>query len=353
MQIFYDSIEKIEGYLKQGRYLLVCGKSFDTLYIKKYIEGFDVIRFSGFSPNPKYEEAVAGVKEYINNNCVGIIAVGGGSAIDVAKCIKLFKNMDNTVQYLSQLPMDIIDIPFIAIPTTAGTGSESTKHAVIYYKGVKQSLSYSQSIPEYVVLLPELLRGLPEYQKKSTLLDALCQAIESWWSVNSNEESINYAKSTIDVILSNYKQYLNGDDESAKVILEAANNSGKAINITSTTAPHAMSYKITSLYGIPHGIAVALCLPEVWEYMIDHLEKCRDERGERYLQKVFDEIPIKLPEFRQLLEELDISYPKSKTKKDDVIELADSVNVERLKNNPVELEGETLIDIYNSIIKEV
>ena len=353
MQIFYYNIEEIGEYLGKGRYLLVCGNSFDNMYIKKYIEKFDIIRFSKFSSNPRYEDVVAGVQKYIKNACSGIIAVGGGSAIDVAKCIKIFKDMDEKVNYLEQVPLENINVPFIAIPTTAGTGSESTKHAVIYYKGVKQSLSYKQAVPEYVVLLPKLLENLPVYQKKSTLLDAFCQAIESWWSVNSTTESIVYAKRAIVSILNNYEKYLMGDEYSAKLILEAANNSGKAINITATTAPHAMSYKITSLYGIPHGIAVALCLPEIWEYMLMHLENCTDKRGEKYLQKVFTEIPINPIEFRRILKKMNICYPISEDKTSDLIKLTDSVNAERLKNNPVELTSETLFEIYNNIIKEV
>lgn len=352
MQIFYDNIEQIGKYLKKRKYLLVCGKSFDSLCIKEYINKFDIVRFSDFSPNPKYEDVVKGVKEYIDRGCSGIIAIGGGSAIDVAKCIKLFKNMNHNLNYLTQQPGDIIDIPFIAIPTTAGTGSESTKHAVIYYKGEKQSLSYSQSMPNYVVLIPELLRNLSLYQKKSTLLDALCQAIESWWSINSTNESIKYAKLAVMSILENYKKYLEGDINGERIILEAANNSGKAINITATTTPHAMSYKITSLYGIPHGMAVAICFPEVWEHMIDNIERCRDKRGKKHLQSIFNEIPINPSDFRSILREFDINYPITKTKNADVRELTASVNAERLKNNPVELDDEVLFRIYNNILIE-
>ena len=80
----------------------------------------------------------------------------------------------------------------------------------------------------------------------------------------------------------------NGDDEAAKQIMLAANYGGRAINITATTAAHAMSYKITSLYKLPHGHAVAVCLPEIWEYMIGHLDKCIDARGAEYLSGIFN-----------------------------------------------------------------
>lgn len=350
MQVFYDNIGDIGSNLREGRYLLVCGKSFDKLPIKEFIIKFDIVRFSEFSPNPKYEEVVKGVEKFVSGTCDGIIAVGGGSAIDVAKCIKLFSGMNEKKNYLEQIPSNSVDIPFIAIPTTAGTGSESTKHAVIYYEGLKQSISYNEAIPDIVVLIPELLKDLPIYQKKSTLLDALCQGLESWWSINSTPESIEYAKAAVYSILDNYKNYLNGDEDSARKILVASNESGKAINLTVTTAPHAMSYKLTSLYGIPHGIAVAVCLPGVWEYMVDNLDKCKDKRGKEYLKKIFDEIPMSADKFRAILSELDISNPISKNKENDIAELVASINQERLKNSPVDLDGEAIFRIYSDII---
>ena len=350
MQVFYDNIGDIESNLGGGRYLLVCGNSFDKLPIKEFITKFDIIRFSEFSPNPKYDEVVKGVEKFVSGACDGIIAVGGGSAIDVAKCIKLFSGMNEKKNYLEQIPSNSVDIPFIAIPTTAGTGSESTKHAVIYYEGLKQSISYNEAIPDIVVLIPELLKDLPIYQKKSTLLDALCQGLESWWSINSTPESIEYAKAAVYSILDNYKNYLNGDEDSARKILVASNESGKAINLTATTAPHAMSYKLTSLYGIPHGIAVAVCIPGVWEYMVDNLDKCKDKRGKEYLKKIFDEIPMSADKFRAILSELDISNPISKNKENDIAELVASINQERLKNSPVDLDGEAIFRIYSDII---
>ena len=328
MQVFYDNIGDIGSNLREGRYLLVCGKSFDKLPIKEFIIKFDIVRFSEFSPNPKYEEV----------------------AIDVAKCIKLFSGMSEKKNYLEQIPSNSVDIPFIAIPTTAGTGSESTKHAVIYYEGLKQSISYNEAIPDIVVLIPELLKDLPIYQKKSTLLDAFCQGLESWWSINSTPESIEYAKDAVYSIIDNYKNYLNGDEDSARKILVASKNSGKAINITATTAPHAMSYKLTSLYGIPHGIAVALCLPGVWEYMVDNFDRCKDKRGKEYLKKIFDEIPMNADKFRAILNELGISKPISKNKENDIVELVASINQERLKNSPVDLDSEAIFRIYSDII---
>ena len=113
------------------------------------------------------------------------------------------------------------------------------------------------------------LKTLPIYQKKSTMMDALCHSIESYWSVNSTEESNKYSKQAIQTILENKDAYLANKDLGNANMLKAAYLAGKAINITQTTAGHAMSYKLTSLYGIAHGHAVAICISKLWEYMLE------------------------------------------------------------------------------------
>ena len=110
--------------------------------------------------------------------------------MDVAKCIKLAvlskEGNDAIIPPLvnTQVEIDGTKIPFIAIPTTAGTGSESTHNAVMYYQGAKQTVTNDGILPDYALLEPSVLKSLPLYQKKCTMMDALCQGIESWWSVN-------------------------------------------------------------------------------------------------------------------------------------------------------------------------
>ena len=290
MQKIIDNYKKLNKVIDISNkdILLVCSNSLSNSFICRYLNecSSNIHTFSNFNPNPKYEEVLEGIEILKKYNCEIIIAIGGGSAIDVAKTIKAFSNLDSKKNYLEQKIMDN-NITLVAIPTTAGTGSESTHFAVIYYKNKKYSVADNSLLPNYVLLEPKFLETLPLYQKKSTMLDALCQGIESYWSVNSNDESKEYAKKAIKLILENYKKYINGDKSVYKKILKAANYSGKAINISKTTAPHAMSYKITSLYHISHGHAVAVCLPHVWEYMINNLELTIDNRGKDYLEDIF------------------------------------------------------------------
>ena len=214
-------------------------------------------------------------------------------------------------------------------------------------------MTHESIIPNYVVLDSSVLKTLPLYQKKCTMLDALCQGIESWWSVNSTDESKEYAKQAVGMIVKNMDAYLAGSDKSAEQIMLAANLSGRAINITQTTAPHAMSYKLTSMYKLPHGHAVAVCLPEVWEYMLANTDKCVDGRGKEYLKTTFDEIAkiITPVIFREVLQKLEMKYPISKEKENDLNILTNSVNLVRLKNNPVKLENGVIRSLYERILK--
>ncbi len=349
-QTFFNNIDELIGFIKRKNIFLVCGSSYDKLDFSEKLQDLEITRFSDFSPNPLYEDVCNGVDIFKENNCEIILAIGGGSAMDVAKCIKLFSKMKPNVNYLQQEYKDT-EVPLIAIPTTAGTGSESTKHAVIYYEGAKQSVSHESIVPDYVCLAPSVLKNLPLYQKKCTMLDALCQAIESWWSKNATEESIEYSKKAIKLIEENYKAYLKSfSSENAQKMLLASNYAGRAINITATTAPHAMSYKLTSLYKIPHGHAVAICLPQVWKHMISCINNSNSDEY-KTLKQTFCDFPITLQRYEELILELGITCPVSENLEKDIEILTGSVNPERLKNNPIELDFNTLKSLYERIVK--
>ncbi len=372
MQKIINGIAQLPAILKEvgcEKLFLVVDSSYPFLNIKDAIEALPVrerVMFSDFTPNPLYEQVCNGIELLKTSNCDTILAVGGGSAIDVAKCIKLAvlaKEGNAAIippLVSTRVVCDGAKLPFIAIPTTAGTGSESTHNAVMYYEGAKQTVTNDGVLPDYAVLEPSVLKTLPLYQKKCTMMDALCQGIESWWSVNSTEESYGYSRKTVELIMANWRKYIfDNDDEAAAQIMLAANFGGRAINITETTAPHAMSYKITSIYQLPHGHAVAVCLPEVWQYMIENMEKCIDKRGMAYLNHIFEEIANTLGYqiiddsivfMRVLLKELGLNNPQSEKYEEDVITLSQSVNQIRLKNNPVILEMSAIKKIYGDVV---
>lgn len=361
MQVIYRGISHLEETLKDsGKVLLVIDSSFPFLNIKDAVERISVpfVKFSDFTPNPLYEDVCKGVELFNVEHCDTILAVGGGSSMDVAKCIKLYCRMQKDKLYLDQEYRDT-GIKLIVIPTTAGTGSESTRYAVIYYDGKKQSVTHDSIIPNVAILEPKVLKTLPLYQKKCTMLDALCQGIESWWSVNSTDESKQLSKKAVETIMRWWHEYIfENTNESAWHIMQAANWAGQAICITQTTAPHAFSYKITSLYGLPHGHAVAVCLPEIWEYMLGHMDKCIDARGSEYLNSIFSAIAISMgvlspaegiATFRQILDEMNINKTVC-NRTSDLSLLVTSVNPIRLQNNPVGLTVNDICVIYEKLI---
>ena len=372
-QKIISGIAQLPAILKEvgcEKLFLVVDSSYPFLNIKDAIEALPVkerVMFSDFTPNPLYEQVCNGIELLKTSNCDTIIAVGGGSAIDVAKCIKLAvlakEGNASLIPPLvsTRVECDGLKLPFIAIPTTAGTGSESTHNAVMYYEGAKQTVTNDGVLPDYAVLEPSVLRTLPLYQKKCTMMDALCQGIESWWSVNSTEESYEYSHKTIELIMANWRKYIfKNDDEAAKQIMLAANYGGRAINITQTTAAHAFSYKITSLYKLPHGHAVAVGLPEIWEYMLDNMDKCKDARGFEYLTDIFGRIALSMdcnsPKqaisvFREMMKDMELANPTSDNREKDLKVLSTSVNPVRLKNNPVELDNKSIKHLYEIIVK--
>lgn len=353
---YFDFIQMIRRYGK--KVFVVSGKFCQKLpIVKRITNALDtVVFFSDFSPNPTYESVENGVELFRRCTCDSILAIGGGSAMDVAKCIKLFATMSPDSNYLKQ-PFIANDIFLAAVPTTAGTGSEATRFAVIYYKGEKQSVTHESLIPQGTLLDADLLTGLPEYQKKATMLDALCHATESFWSLHSTNESKKYAKEAIQLIFANKTAYLRNDPIGNKNMLWAAHLAGKAINISQTTAAHAMCYKLTSLYGLAHGHAAAIVLPKLWRYMLEHEEQCVDSRGASYLSDIFDEIAAAMEcdtvakaieQWEKLLKELSLSKPKAR--KEDRELLVSSVNVTRLKNNPVSLNPDDIDKIYGELL---
>ena len=357
-----EDYSELDRFLKKEnakKIFLVCDGSYKFLQIGKYfdrLKDIEIIKFSDFKPNPEYASLIKAVELYRQENCDMIIAVGGGSAMDLAKCVKMYATMDDSEEYFKQTIVPN-DIKLIAVPTTAGTGSEATRYAVIYYEGNKLSISDYSCIPSTVFFDVSALNTLPDYQRKSTMLDALCHSIESFWSVNSTEESKELSKQAVKMILDNKDSYLANEKNGNKNMLKASNIAGKAINITQTTAGHAMCYKLTRLYGIAHGHAAAMCVSKLLPYMINNTDKCIDPRGSEYLIKLFGELAVAMScdSTTEMCNKFDdifsgLNLPAPNYREEDFEILTTSVNPVRLKNNPVSLSVDTIDMLYHLIL---
>lgn len=348
----------LNSFLKQTRakrVLLVCGRSFDAFPERKELESLPVQlrRFSSFSPNPLYESVLEGVRVFQEGNCDAIVAIGGGSAMDVAKCIKLFSGMRGLGSCLRQ-PFQDTGIPLAAVPATAGTGSESTSFAVIYAGGEKQSVAHASLLPQYVLLVPSLLDTLPDYQRKATLLDAFCHAVESVWSVHATKQSRQLACQAIEWITRMTMPYLHRDPKANLPMLRAANLAGQAINLTQTTAAHAMSYQLTTCYHMAHGQAVALCLTQVWKHMLLNCDAAGSPGLRDWLWSGLQQIAQAMDadsefsayqNFCSFLSQMNLPAPAF-VPEQEIERLAKAVNPTRLGNYPLELGERAIREMY-------
>ena len=208
-----------------------------------------------------------------------IIAIGGGSSIDLGKSISalyVYKNQDVLDLLKSKSYLDNKKpIPLVAVPTTAGTGSECTKWATVwdFENSKKYSVDADYLYPIEAWLVPELTSTMNKKLTLATGLDALAHAMESYWSVPSNSYTRVLARDSIRIIRKYLPLVLSDLDnlEYRKQMLMGSFFAGLAFSNTRTTACHSISYPLTMMFGISHGFAVALTLFEVltrnWDYV--------------------------------------------------------------------------------------
>ena len=273
-------LREIPGLLeKEGvkKPLVVSGPTVRRLLLPPLIEamesaGIEYEIFSDVENNPTSDTCERIKNAYVAAGCDGIIAVGGGSPMDAAKAAAaLIVRPGKTVQKLSGLLKVRRTIPpFIAVPTTAGTGSETTIAAVItdsktHHKAAIMDLCL---IPKYAVLDPELTLNLPPMTTAATGMDALTHAVEAYicWTYNT-KESYRLAEEAVDGIFKYLERaYNNGHDiEAREKMLEASFKAGFAFTRAGVGNVHAIAHTLGGLYGTAHGLANAVILPIVLE----------------------------------------------------------------------------------------
>jgi len=310
-----------------------------------------LVFFSDFEVNPKLSDVYKGVDNFLASKADVIVSIGGGTAIDMAKLINSLSCVNGSLEDYAtgKLKIDRVSVPHVAVPTTSGSGSEATHFAVVYVNGSKFSMANDLLLPPYVILDPNLTLSLPSYITAYTAMDALCQAMESFWSVGSTEESSEYSLEAIELVLENIRDAVNSPDiNNRKALQKAGYLGGKSINITKTTAAHAMSYFLTSKFGLPHGHAVGLMFG--WVFSQNSMVKdstCNDPHGENFvLERLttlmglfdiekFEDFP---GSFYSLMEDLGLKMNAVKLDSETVESLFKSVNIERLGNNPAKID---------------
>ena len=297
--------------------------------------------YTDITPNPEAKNVTIAYNT-ISGNYDAIIALGGGSVIDFAKLYRAATDSQIELEDYFLSPSSLIrKTPLVAIPTTAGTGSEATRFAVVYINGEKYSLDAASVTPDYALV--------PQYLKASCGMDALAQAIEGYWACGATPDSDKDALEAIRLCCGSLRDFVTTESPKANEdMMRASYLAGKCISVTRTTAAHALSYKFTQFYGIPHGHAVALSLPGLTEL---HYNAAKP--GSRLHAKMNTLVSILGADtrcirrwFHDLYEAIGLQYNLSGMGINSTDAIVNGVNVERLSNNPLPLTPEDMHALF-------
>ncbi|OGZ33188.1 MAG: hypothetical protein A2V69_01520 [Candidatus Portnoybacteria bacterium RBG_13_40_8] len=285
---------------KGERVYLVVGKHvLKDKTFKKVKDSFPKIKIKVFSkipPKPNVTQ-IENVRHLIRDFGTDlIIAIGGGSVLDTAKSAAILANNKGTlIDFLTKKrKLNKKGISFIAIPTTAGTGSEVTPWATIWGENkIKYSLSSPLMFPLAAICDPRLTLSMPPFLTACTGLDVLSQATEAYWSIHSTPFSDIHAAQGMSLAINNLENAVKKPKELfyREQMMLATIETGQAFSQTATTAVHSVSYPMTAFFNIPHGHACALTLSMFLKYNYDVTGKdCNDKRGPEFVKKKIMEV---------------------------------------------------------------
>jgi|TARA_B110000977_G_C11020203_1_gene470971 alcohol dehydrogenase class IV len=343
---------------------VLCGKkSFVTsgaeIFFKELLNNKETKLFYKSSELPVLEELIKIINKIKSFKPDLILAIGGGAVIDYAKIANVVDIRDDLADLIVNYsyPFKKKYTKLAVIPTTAGSGAEVTSNAVIYVNGIKHSFESELLLPDNFFLIPEFLMSAPNKIKASAGFDAIAQAIESLVSKKSNDQSVEYASKSLRVSVNSYIPFLNDPNlKNATEMSIASNLAGKAISISKTTAPHAASYPFTSLFNISHGHAVGLFFESFFKFNYDNLERSETSFDLRkrfdlifnlFSVKNIDDFNSKITLLKkqaELEDNLGILNINIKQSSDKIIK---GINLLRLGNNPVKINGNDIIKIIS------
>lgn len=247
----------------------------DPMFEKLKEAGVEYVVYDGVQPNPTIPNIEAAREMYLKNGCEGFIAFGGGSSMDCAKVAaarvvkpnQTVRQMRGYLKVLKKLP------PFFAVPTTAGTGSETTVAAVVTDPETHEKNAINDIClrPKFAVLDPELTVGLPPHITSTTGMDALTHAVEAYIGRSNTKQTRGQAEKATKLIFDNIEEaYNNGKDYEARAnMLKGSYWAGCAFTRAYVGYVHAIAHNLGGLYGTPHGLANAVILPYVLEWYGD------------------------------------------------------------------------------------
>ena len=352
--------------LKILRPLIVLDKNLAETGFREKIDGvltkagIGYVIYDKTAPEPPLELADEGTKLALKKKCDGIIGIGGGSAMDLAKAIAvLAANKGKAEDYLGLNRVPGPGLPKIMVPTTAGTGSEVTFTAVFIRKKLKkkEGMNSPYLYPELALLDPELTLSLPPHPTATTGIDALCHAIESYTSVNASPMSEMMSIEAIRLISDNLRTAVHDGTniEAREAMLLGSLYAGLGLANAGVTAVHSLSYPLGGKYGISHGLANTIMLPRVMAFNLPGaLEKFVDIA--EIMGEIVDDLPLREAAYlaveavEALIEDCGImtTLEELEIPDTDFPELAKvAMTVARpLANNPCKMTLEEMVELY-------
>lgn len=341
---FTDLAIKLKFY-KKDNVLLVSDETLHNLKLDENLinalkkENINFTSYYNINPNPSINEVEQGVILYKQNNCNAIIAIGGGSVMDGAKIIGArvsnnktpISKMKGLLKIRKRLPM------LIAIPTTAGTGSEVTVAAVITNKESKEKFPIEDCklIPTLAILNPSLLVNLPPHITSTTGMDALTHAIEAYIGKANTKKTKQAAITAIQLIFNNlYESYVNPSNMLAREKMQVASYfAGVAFTRAYVGYVHALAHTLGGQYNVAHGLANAIILPivlkeygdsvtnklaELYDYVIVNSPLSKKEKANKFIEMI-EELNNKMNiknNFKEIIKEEDIDSLAKKAYKE-------------------------------------
>lgn len=314
------------------------------------------VLYSEISPNPDVKECDACVKLIQENQCDFIVSLGGGSVMDCAKAAAAFcKENAKAAEYLNgseEIPKEAL--PLIAVPTTAGTGSEITCVSVLsdHDTGRKAPLNSELFYPKVAIVDPELTYSVPPYITACTGMDVLCHAIEAYWSKYHQPVCDLMATQALKLVFKNLETaVLEPENKTAREkMAEASVLAGMAFTIPKTTSAHACSYPLTNRLGIPHGEACGLTV----DYFLRI--NAKGEEGQRLEELAavlgFPSADALADEIFQLKEKIGLRTDLRNIEMDEEMfqTLVQESQHPNLLNNPVDITEDMLVEMYRKLM---
>ena len=318
------------------------------------------VLFDKAAPEPPIELADEGAKLALRKKCDGVVGIGGGSAMDLAKAIAVIAvNHGKAEDYLGLNKVPGPGLPKIMIPTTAGTGSEVTFTAVFIRKKLKkkEGMNSPYLYPELALLDPELTLTLPPHATATTGIDALCHAIESYTSIIASPMSETMSLEAIRLISENLRTAVHDGTniEAREAMLLGSLYAGLGLANAGVTAVHSLSYPLGGKYGISHGLANTIILPRVMAFNLPGAREKFVDIAE-IMGEIVDDLPLREAAYlaveavESLIEDCGVftTLEELEIPEADFPEFAKvAMTVARpLANNPCKMTPEEMIEIY-------